>query len=169
MMLSAHPSQRALHSSLGHGYHWRRPNLVCDYLSKTGVQSLEKHISNASFTVYRPMLPIIVIGSEDGMAKVTAWVHIQLRVAQGTHVVVTRFDGGVVVTQTQPGRVQRTPRPKAHTFLYHHKNKSQRRYTAIPSYITQWALRQFCRNLYCSRVGEQGVWKWFACRAGSQS
>ena len=45
----------------------------------------------------------------------TAWVHTQLRAAAGTHDVAARFDGGVVVPQTQARPLQKMPRSKAYT------------------------------------------------------
>jgi len=42
----------------------------------------------------------------------------------------------------------------------------QRRYGEIRQFhrtCPQWALRQCRRNLYCSRVEEQGVWTWYGC------
>ena len=41
-----------------------RDDKIWDDIAKTGVQTFEEHKSNAPFAVYRPMLPIIVIGSE---------------------------------------------------------------------------------------------------------
>ena len=48
-------------------------DIIWDDLSITGVQTLEGHIANVPFAVYRPMLPRIVIGSEGGTILVTAW------------------------------------------------------------------------------------------------
>ncbi len=46
----------------------------------------------------------------------------------------------VLLSSTQPGRVQRTPRPRAWAFhIYHHTNLGQR-----VNSIIYWALRQCC-------------------------
>ena len=70
---STRPSQRATHTQLASFVPKTRPrhgtasnDTTWDNLSKTGVQTLEGHKSNVSFAMCRPMLPIIVIGSEDG-------------------------------------------------------------------------------------------------------
>ena len=45
---------------------------IRDCLSKIGVRTLEGHKSDVPFVVYRPMIPILVIGSEGGTIYVTA-------------------------------------------------------------------------------------------------
>ena len=42
---------------------------VWDYLSKSCIQTLSGHVSNVSFAVFHPSLPLIVSGSEDGLVK----------------------------------------------------------------------------------------------------
>ena len=106
--------------------------------------------SDVSFAVYRPILPIIAIGSEGGTVPVTAWVHAQLRTA-------ARFDDGVTIRQLSRSAGE-TPHPKTYTFCYHHTGLRQGEYTPISSYIPPLALHQCRQNLYCFRVEEQGVW-----------
>ena len=48
---------------------------ISDYLSKTGVQTLEGRQSNVFSAVYRSTLPIIDISSKGGIVYITAWVH----------------------------------------------------------------------------------------------
>ncbi|AEY97566.1 FAFL118Wp [Eremothecium gossypii FDAG1] len=43
---------------------------VWDYQTKSCVATLEGHLSNVSYAVYHPMLPIIISGSEDGTVKI---------------------------------------------------------------------------------------------------
>ncbi|KDN46808.1 putative SEC27-coatomer complex beta subunit [Tilletiaria anomala UBC 951] len=42
---------------------------VWDYFSKSCIQTLEGHVSNVSFAVFHPSLPLIISGSEDGTVK----------------------------------------------------------------------------------------------------
>jgi coatomer subunit beta' len=45
---------------------------VCDYLSKSCVQTMEGHTNHISFAVFHSNLPIIISGSEDGTVKI--WI-----------------------------------------------------------------------------------------------
>ncbi len=42
---------------------------IWDYLSKSCIQTLAGHVSNVSFALFHPSLPLIISGSEDGLVK----------------------------------------------------------------------------------------------------
>jgi coatomer subunit beta' len=84
---------------------------IWDYLSKSCIQTLKGHTSSVPYAVYRPTLPAVLSGSEDGTVKILrantyrlenplncalerVWCVVPYRRTKG---VAVRFDDGVVV------------------------------------------------------------------------
>ena len=138
--LSTRPSQRAIHTqhvsvvlqhllkmittgddpTIKSGTTFRR--------SKSSIQILKGYKPNISFAMLQPILPIIVIGSEGGTVQITAWVHIQLCPAPGTHNVTARLNGGYCPSNSAGAGPEDTTPESTHHHIYE------------GSYIPQWVL-----------------------------